>query len=107
MHRKLFFDAFLCGLPYRVAIMKKLLLTLILIFSFSVNSFAANDNRIPNDLTVTPLRIFFAVLVVIGFIIAEILFEKIREQRVASRPERYEKKMAELAEKRKKKNKGE
>ncbi len=68
--------------------MKKLFLTLILIFAFSVNAFAANDNRIPNDLTVTPLRIFFAVLVVVGFVIAEILFEKIREQRVAERPER-------------------
>lgn len=83
--------------------MKKVFLTLALILSFSVNSFAANDNRIPLTPTVTPLRIFFAVLAVAGFVLAEIYIERKREQRVASRPERYEKKMAELREKKRKK----
>lgn len=68
--------------------MKKFFLMLILMFSFSINSFAANDNRIPLTPTVTPLRIFFAVLAVLGFILAEICIERKREQRVAERPER-------------------
>lgn len=68
--------------------MKKFFLMLILMFSFSLNSFAANDNRIPLTPTVTPLRIFFAVLAVLGFILAEIYIERKREQRVAERPER-------------------
>lgn len=84
--------------------MKKFFLTLFLFAAFSVNAFAVNDNLIPLTPTITPLRIFFAVLAVIGFIIAEYYFDKIREQRVAERPERYEKKLAELEEKRKKKN---
>lgn len=72
--------------------MKKFFLTLFLFAAFSVNAFAVNDNRIPLTPTITPLRIFFAVLAVIGFIIAEYYFNKIREQRVAERPERAEKK---------------
>ncbi len=85
--------------------MKKFFLTLILLFAFSINAFAENENRIPNDLTVTPLRIFFAVLAVIGFVVVEYYFSKIREERVATRPERYEKKMAKIKEKKEKKNK--
>lgn len=68
--------------------MKKFFLMLILMFSFSLNSFAANNNRIPLTPTVTPLRIFFAVLAVLGFVLAEIYIERKREQRVAERPER-------------------
>lgn len=79
--------------------MRKIFLTLVLILSFSVNSFAANKNRIPLTLTVTPLRIFFAALAVLGFILAEIYIERKREQRVASRPERAAKKTAELQKK--------
>lgn len=82
--------------------MKKLFLTLVLMYSLSFCSFAANRNRIPLTLTVTPLRIFFAALAVLGFILAEIYIERKREQRVASRPERYEKKMAKLKNKKNK-----
>lgn len=83
--------------------MRKIFLTLVLFCSLSFYSFAANDNRIPLTPTVTPLRVFFAVLAVVGFILAEIYIERKREQRVASRPERYQKKMAELKAKKEKK----
>lgn len=72
--------------------MKKLFLTAVLICFMTVNSFAANDNRIPLTPTVTPLRIFFAALAVLGFVFAEIYIEKKREQRVAERPARAAKK---------------
>lgn len=68
--------------------MKKLFLTAALICLMTLNSFAANGNRIPLTPTVTPLRIFFAVLAVLGFVLAEIYIEKKREQRVKKRPER-------------------
>lgn len=68
--------------------MKKLFLTAALICLMALNSFAVNDNRIPLTPTVTPLRIFFAVLAVLGFVLAEIYIEKKREQRVKERPER-------------------
>lgn len=68
--------------------MKKLFLTAALICLMTLNSFAANGNRIPLTPTVTPLRIFFAVLAVLGFVLAEIYIEKKREQRVKERPER-------------------
>ena len=83
--------------------MRKIFLTLVLFCSLSFYSFAANDNRIPLTPTVTPLRVFFAVLAVAGFVLAEIYIERKREQRVASRPERYQKKMAELKAKKEKK----
>lgn len=82
--------------------MKKFFLTLFLFAAFSVNDFAVNDNRIPLTPTITPLRIFFAVLAVIGFVVAEYYFNKIREERVATRPERYQKKMAKIKEKKEK-----
>ncbi|MDE5994355.1 MAG: hypothetical protein K2G60_02450 [Oscillospiraceae bacterium] len=82
--------------------MKKLFVTLVLIYSLSFCSFAANKNRIPLTPTVTPLRIFFAALAVLGFILAEIYIERKREQRVASRPERAEKKAAKLKNKKNK-----
>ena len=62
--------------------MKKFFLTLFLFAAFSVNAFAVNNNRIPLTPTITPLRIFFAVLAVIGFVVAEYYFNKIREERV-------------------------
>lgn len=83
--------------------MKNIFLTLVLIYSLSFCSFAANKNRIPLTPTVTPLRIFFAALAVLGFILAEIYIERKRVQRVASRPERAAKKTAELQKKKQKK----
>ena len=85
--------------------MKKLFLTAALICLMTLNSFAANDNRIPLTPTVTPLRIFFAVLAVVGFILAEIYIEKKREQRVAQRPERAKLKAEKAAQKKQNKNK--
>lgn len=85
--------------------MKKLFLTVALICLMTVNSFAANDNGIPLTPTVTPLRIFFAVLAVVGFILAEIYIEKKREQRVAQRPERAKLKAEKAAQKKQNKNK--
>lgn len=79
--------------------MKKLFLTAALICLMTLNSFAANDNRIPLTPTVTPLRIFFAALAVIGFVIAEIYIEKKREQRVKERPERAKLKAEKAAQK--------
>lgn len=85
--------------------MKKLFLTAALICLMTLNSFAANDNRIPLTPTVTPLRIFFAALAVIGFVLAEIYIEKKREQRVKERPERAKLKAEKAAQKKQNKNK--
>lgn len=85
--------------------MRKLFLTALLICSMSVTAFAANGNRIPLTPTVTPLRIFFAALAVIGFIFAEIYIEKKREQRVKERPERAKLKAEKAAQKKQNKNK--
>ena len=85
--------------------MKKLFLTVALICLMTLNSFAANDNRIPLTPTVTPLRIFFAVLAVLGFVLAEIYIEKKREQRVKERPERAKLKAEKAAQKKQNKNK--
>lgn len=79
--------------------MKKLFLTAALICLMTLNSFAANGNRIPLTPTVTPLRIFFAVLAVLGFVLAEIYIEKKREQRVKERPERAKLKAEKAAQK--------
>lgn len=85
--------------------MKKLFLTAALICLMTLNSFAANDNRIPLTPTVTLLRIFFAVLAVTGFVLAEIYIEKKREQRVKERPERAKLKAEKAAQKKQNKNK--
>ena len=85
--------------------MKKLFLTAALICLMTLNSFAANGNRIPLTPTVTPLRIFFAVLAVLGFVLAEIYIEKKREQRVKERPERAKLKAEKAAQKKQNKNK--
>lgn len=79
--------------------MKKLFLTAALICLMTLNSCAANGNRIPLTPTVTPLRIFFAVLAVLGFVLAEIYIEKKREQRVKERPERAKLKAEKAAQK--------
>ncbi|MCH5190718.1 MAG: hypothetical protein J1F23_00995 [Oscillospiraceae bacterium] len=53
---------------------------------FAVTAFAENGEiRYSNELTVSPLRIFFAVLVIIAFVALEIAVEKIREKRVKKR----------------------
>lgn len=68
------------------------MLLLVLCFSFCVTAFAENGEiRYPLTPTITPIRIFFAVLVVILFIASEIAFEKIREKRVEKRNKTYEK----------------
>lgn len=85
--------------------MKKLFLTAALICLMTLNSFAANDNRIPLTPTVTPLRIFFAALAVLGFVLAEIYIEKKREQRVKERPERAKLKAEKDKQKKQNKNK--
>ena len=66
-----------------------ILFSVILCLSFSVMAFAEKTVKYSNDLTVTPIRVFFAILVVVLFIISEIAFEKIREKRVAKRNKKY------------------
>ncbi|MCR4593566.1 MAG: hypothetical protein K5761_00750 [Clostridiales bacterium] len=80
--------------------MRKVLLTLLLVLSMTIQV-SAEEIRIPNTPTITPIRIFFAVFIVILFIAGEILFAYFRRKRIESRPERYEKKMKELEEKKK------
>lgn len=59
---------------------------------FGISSFAGDDTPdIPLTPTITPLRVFFAVLVIILFVVCEILFDKIREKRVEKRNGSYEK----------------
>ncbi len=65
------------------------LLSVLLCLTFVVTAFAEKTVKYSNDLTVTPIRIFFAILVIILFIVSEIAFEKIREKRVAKRNEKY------------------
>lgn len=60
-------------------------------FWFSISAFALEEGEIrySNELTSSPLRIFFAVLVAALFIVGEIAFEKIREKRVQKRNGEY------------------
>ena len=62
-----------------------LLMSLGLCFSFGVNTFAEETVKISNALTVTPIRIFFAILIIPAFILLEIAFEKIRVKRIEKR----------------------
>lgn len=58
----------------------------------AVTAFAENSEiRYSNELTSSPLRIFFAVLIIIAFIVSEIAVEKIREKRVKKRNGEYRK----------------
>ncbi len=68
-----------------------LLFSVILCLSLTVTAFAEKTVKYSNEPTVTPIRIFFAILVVILFVVGEIAFEKIREKRVANRNNNYEK----------------
>ena len=66
-----------------------ILFSVILCLTFTVTAFAEKTVKYSNELTVTPIRIFFAILVIILFIIGEIAFEKIREKRVEKRNKKY------------------
>ena len=61
------------------------LMSLVLLFSFGITAFAESTVKVPNDLTVTPIRIFFACVVIIGFVVMEILFNRIRTKRIEKR----------------------
>ena len=65
------------------------LISAVLCFGFSLTAFAENTVKYSNELTVTPIRIFFAILVIVLFVISEIAFDKIREKRVAKRNKKY------------------
>lgn len=68
-----------------------LLFSVVLCLTFTVTVFAEKTVKYSNELTVTPIRIFFAILVIVLFIVMEIAFEKIREKRVEKRNKSYEK----------------
>lgn len=65
------------------------LLSVLLCLTFTVTAFAEETVKYSNELTVTPIRIFFAILVIVLFIVGEIAFEKIREKRVEKRNKKY------------------
>ena len=62
-----------------------LVMSLVLLFSFGITAFAETTVKVPNDLTVTPIRIFFACVVIVGFVVMEILFNRIRTRRIEKR----------------------
>ena len=66
-----------------------LLVSAVLCFIFSITTFAENTVKYSNELTVTPIRVFFAILIIPAFIVMEIAFEKIREKRVEKRNKKY------------------
>ncbi len=66
-----------------------LLFSAVLCFSFSATAFAESTVKYSNELTVTPIRVFFAILIIPAFIVMEIAFEKIREKRVEKRNKKY------------------
>lgn len=63
--------------------------SLVLCLTLTVTAFAEKTPAYSNALTVSPLRVFFAILVIVLFVAAEIAFEKIREKRVEKRNEKY------------------
>lgn len=67
-----------------------LLTSVILCLSLSVTAFAEEAVKYSNELTSSPIRIFFAILIIPAFIAMEIAFEKIREKRIAKRNKSYE-----------------
>ena len=66
-----------------------LLASAVLCFSFSTTAFAEGTVKYSNELTATPIRIFFAILIIPAFIVMEIAFERIREKRVEMRNKKY------------------
>lgn len=65
------------------------LFSVILCLAFTITAFAEKTVKYSNELTVTPIRIFFAILVIVLFVIMEIAFERIREKRVEKRNKKY------------------
>lgn len=66
-----------------------LIASAILCLSFSIPVFAESSVKYSNELTVTPIRVFFAILIIPAFIVMEIAFERIREKRVMKRNKKY------------------
>ncbi len=66
-----------------------ILFSVVLCLSFTITAFAEKAVKYSNELTVTPIRIFFAILVIVLFVVMEIAFEKIREKRVEKRNKKY------------------
>ncbi len=84
--------------------MKKIFFSLFLMTSMTLAA-SASEVRYSNEPTISPIRIFFVIFIIILFIASEFAFDYFRKKRIESRPERYEKKMKELEEKRKAKEK--
>lgn len=75
-------------------IMRKLntaLFTVVFSLSLCSSTFAEGEVKYSNDPTVTPIRIFFVILIIPAFIAMEIAFEKFREKRIEKRNKSYEK----------------
>lgn len=68
-----------------------LLASAVLCLGFSVPAAASEAVKYSNELTSSPLRIFFAILIIPAFIAMEIAFEKFREKRIEKRNKSYEK----------------
>ena len=66
-----------------------ILFSVLLCFAFTVTAFAEKTVKYSNELTVTPIRVFFAILVIVLFVVMEIAFERIREKRVEKRNKKY------------------
>lgn len=66
-----------------------ILFSVLLCLAFTVTAFAEKTVKYSNELTVTPIRVFFAILVIVLFVIMEIAFERIREKRVEKRNKKY------------------
>lgn len=66
-----------------------ILFSVILCLTFTITAFAEKTVKYSNELTVTPIRIFFAILVIVLFVVMEIAFERIREKRVEKRNKKY------------------
>lgn len=68
-----------------------ILFSVVLCLTFTVMAFAEDTVKYSNELTSSPIRIFFAILIIPAFIVMEIVFEKIREKRIEKRNKSYEK----------------
>lgn len=66
-----------------------ILFSVVLCLAFTITAFAEKAVKYSNELTVTPIRIFFAILVIALFVVMEIAFERIREKRVEKRNKKY------------------
>ena len=66
-----------------------ILFSVVLCLAFAITAFAEKTVKYSNELTVTPIRIFFAILVIVLFVFVEIAFERIREKRVEKRNKKY------------------